>query len=86
MKRPGRGKIWEVLIDEKSMARFSNLEDAVAAVDYELERRGRLTALSALPTALWRRGESGSMPAKALQRALWDRIVGRSDTRGIRAQ
>lgn len=77
MKRPGRGKIWEVLIDGKSMARFSNLEDAVAAVDYELERRGRLTALSALPTAAWRRGESGSIPAKELQQALWDRIVGR---------
>jgi ATP-dependent helicase IRC3 len=86
LKRPGRGKIWEVLIDETSMARFSNLEDAVAAVDYELERRGRLTALSALPTAPWRRGESGSMRAKALQQALWDRIVGRADTRAIRAQ
>ncbi len=74
LKRPGRGKVWEVLIDEKSMARFSQLEDAVAAVDYELERRGRAIAMSALPAAAWRGGmQSG--PARALQQALWDRIV-----------
>jgi hypothetical protein len=77
LKRPGRGKVWEVLMDEKPMARFSNLEDAVAAVDYELERRGRNTALSALPLASWRHGAAGSSHAKALQKALWERIVGR---------
>jgi ATP-dependent helicase IRC3 len=78
LKRPGRGKVWEVLMDEKSMARFSQLEEAVAAVDYELERLGRNTALSALPSAAWRRGASaqGGL-AKALQLALWEKIAGR---------
>jgi ATP-dependent helicase IRC3 len=78
LRRPGRGKVWEVLIDEKSMARFSNIEDAVAAVDYELERRGRLTAASALPSAEWRLGGNEGGRAKSLQKMLWERIVGRA--------
>lgn len=78
LKRPGRGKVWEVLMDEKSMARFSTLEDAVAAVDYELDQRGRATALSALPTAPWRqRASAQGRQAIALQQALWERIVRR---------
>lgn len=80
LKRPGRGKVWEVLMDDKSMARFSTIEDAVAAVDYELEQRGRLTALSALPSASWRSGAGGKQ-AKALQQAVWERIVGRPSVR-----
>ncbi|MDB6155943.1 MAG: helicase, phage associated protein [Chthoniobacteraceae bacterium] len=76
LKRPGRGKVWEVLMDDKAMARFSQLEEAVAAVDYELERRGRFTAMSALPTASWRRGTLKGN-GQFLQRALWERIVGR---------
>lgn len=81
LKRPGRGKVWEVLMDGKSMERFSTLEDAVSAVDYELERRGRAAALSALPTASWRRGDGGQQ-AKALQKALWERIVRRPRREG----
>lgn len=77
LKRPGRGKNWEVLMESRSMARFSNLEEAVAAVDYELERRGRATALSALPTAPWRHGDARGSHAESLQKALWERIVGR---------
>ncbi|MDX2021714.1 MAG: DEAD/DEAH box helicase [Deltaproteobacteria bacterium] len=69
-KRTGRGKVWEVLIDDEPMARFSTIEDAVAAVDYEIEQRGRAAALSALPTALWRRSD---LPSR-LVAALWQRV------------
>jgi superfamily II DNA or RNA helicase len=50
-----RNRRWEVHLDQSMMARFSTLEEAVAAVDYEVERRGRHAALSALPGAAWRR-------------------------------
>ncbi len=71
LKRPGHGKVWEVLMDDKAMARFSQLEEAVAAVDYELERRGRATAS-------WRQGAPERIkPAETLQRALWEKIAGR---------
>ena len=72
LKRSGRGKVWEVLMDERTMARFLQIEEAVAAVDYELGERGRVVALSALPSALWRHS---SKKAMELQQALWDRIV-----------
>lgn len=71
LKRPGRGKVWEVVLDGKAMARFSKLEDAVAAVDYEVERRGRHAALSALPSAAWRRAGRDA----ELERALHDRVA-----------
>lgn len=75
-RRPGRGKVWEVLMDEKAMARFSQLEEAVAAVDYEVEQRGRSAALSALPTAAWRLGSTAQTNhPDSLHRALWDRII-----------
>lgn len=73
VKRPGRGKVWEVLIDGVSKARFSGFEEGVSAVDYELERRGRSVALSARPNAEWRRSESGVSPEE-LQNALWQRL------------
>ena len=75
-RRPGRGKVWEVLLDDKAMARFSQLEEAVAAVDYEVEQRGRSAALSALPTAAWRLGSTTQTNhPDSLHRALWDRII-----------
>jgi len=74
-RRPGRGKVWEVLMDDKAMARFSQLEEAVAAVDYEVEQRGRSAALSALPTAAWRLGGTAHNHPDSLHRALWDRII-----------
>lgn len=75
-RRPGRGKVWEVLMDDKAMARFSQLEEAVAAVDYEVEQRGRSAALSALPTAAWRLGGTAQPNhPDSLHRALWDRII-----------
>lgn len=75
LKLPGRGKVWEVLMDGASIERFSELEEAVSAVDYELEKLGRPIALSALPAAAWRQASQGSVPrADILQKALWDRL------------
>jgi superfamily II DNA or RNA helicase len=76
LKRPGRAKVWEVLIDGQLMARFAEIEEAVEAVDYELGRLGRNVALSAHPAAAWRQDSGGGdESAKKLQQSLWDRIV-----------
>lgn len=78
LRKPGRTKAWEVLIDDRAMARFSQIEEAVAAVDYELEKRGPASALSALPSAPWRKTPAGcGAQAKLLQLALWERIFRR---------
>jgi hypothetical protein len=75
LRRPGRGKVWEVWMEEARSAEFSDLEEAVAAVDYELERRGRFIALSARPDAAWRRVSGAGTPAPhALQHAVWRRV------------
>ncbi|MFO0647839.1 MAG: DEAD/DEAH box helicase [Polyangiales bacterium] len=55
LSRAPRGKRWEVTLDGAVMARFSKLEEAVEAVDYELSRRGRAVESSARSTAPWRR-------------------------------
>ncbi len=75
LRRPGRGKVWEVLMDDAKMARFSELEEAVSSVDYELEKFGRDAANSALPSAPWRLAAPGC-PSQAdiLQRAVWERL------------
>lgn len=49
------GKRWRITVDGKEMARFSKLEDAVEAVDFEVQRAGRASAESARPSAAWRR-------------------------------
>jgi superfamily II DNA or RNA helicase len=72
LRRPGRGKAWEVTLDAKATGRFSRMEEAVEAVDFELERRGRRTAASARPAAPWRHGR-----AEALRLAVWNRICRR---------
>ena len=76
IRRPGRGKIWEITVDGKVMERFSRLEEAVEAVDFELERRGPRTAAAALPTAPWRRAVvSPNVSAEdALRLAVWRRF------------
>jgi ATP-dependent helicase IRC3 len=53
-RRAGRGKIWEVLMDGRTMERFSRLEEAVEAVDFELARLGPAVQRSAAPDARWR--------------------------------
>ncbi|WP_394825598.1 DEAD/DEAH box helicase [Pendulispora albinea] len=88
--RGARGKKWEVSVDGKVVDRFSRMEDAVAAVDYEIDRRGRATAASARHEASWRSAPAPAtivegLRAKvrptrwsdALQLEVWERIVGR---------
>jgi ATP-dependent helicase IRC3 len=82
LRRAGRGKAWEVILDGKSKDRFSRMEDAVQAVDYEIGRMGRGASASALEGASWRRasGSGGSADlhaGEALRLATWKRITGR---------
>lgn len=75
LKRPGRGSVWEVWMDGERSAQFSEIEEAVCAVDYEIERRGRAPALSARPDAAWRQATVENIPvAQALQEAVWMRV------------
>ena len=81
---PARGKCWEVAIDGRLMERFSRIEEAVEAVDYEIERIGRGAVLSAAAEAAWRRaappvaGEAPGPPAanlaEALRLSVWHRL------------
>jgi superfamily II DNA or RNA helicase len=88
--RARTGKRWEVSLDGKIMERFSTIEEAVQAVDYEIARMGRAPAASALESASWRRRPapeslSGSLDAAsrptdladALRMSVWERVVGR---------
>jgi ATP-dependent helicase IRC3 len=86
LKRAERGKKWQVSLDGKDVARFSTLEEAVQAVDYEIERRGRAASASAHADAPWRHAPSTAAPAEAgvaptlaeaLRLAVWQRVVGR---------
>jgi hypothetical protein len=70
--RGGRGKRWEVSLDGKERARFSTIEEAVQAVDFEVTRFGRGAAASARPDASWRLDSRG----EALRLATWNRLVG----------
>ena len=65
LKRGGRGKTWEVELDGRPMARFSTLEQAVEAVDYEIDQMGRAASASARDEAPWR---SRAAPAALLAR------------------
>ena len=67
-----RGKRWEVCVDGRAQDRFSTLEAAVEAVDYELGRRGPAVLASAREEAPWRKAR-----AEALRLALWRRVTGR---------
>jgi hypothetical protein len=87
VRRPGRGKCWEVVMDGRAMERFSRLEAAVEAVDFELERMGPRAVLSAAAEAAWRRAPApvaGDVPGpraanlgEALRLRVWDRLHGR---------
>ncbi|MFO0755391.1 MAG: DEAD/DEAH box helicase [Byssovorax sp.] len=73
-----RGKRWEVTMDGKPVARFSTVEEAVAAVDYEVEQLGPRARASALHDAAWRRapsGDGGRTREEAMRLAVWKRIV-----------
>jgi ATP-dependent helicase IRC3 len=72
LARAARGKRWEVQMDGKVRERFSTLEAAVEAVDYELSRRGPRVLASALEGAPWRRGVD-----RELRLAVWQRVNAR---------
>ena len=65
LARAARGKRWEVAIDDRIKERFSTLEEAVQAVDYEVDQRGRAAASSARHDATWRHA---APPATVLAR------------------
>jgi superfamily II DNA or RNA helicase len=87
VRRAARGKCWEVVMDGRPMERFSRLEAAVEAVDFELERMGRGAVLSAAPEAAWRRAAAPAVEApaglrptnlaEALRLAVWNRFHSR---------
>lgn len=89
LSRVVRGKRWEVAIDQQVMERFSTLEEAVQAVDYEIDRRGRAAAASARDDAPWRyapapvelvarlRDKRVTTQAEALQMAVWEAVTRR---------
>jgi hypothetical protein len=86
-----RGKAWEVSLDGMPRERFSTIEEAVQAVDYEVERMGRAAYASALVSASWRRRLAPPEMAQpftsrrppvvflgdVLRLTAWQRIVGR---------
>jgi hypothetical protein len=86
-RRAGRGKCWEVMMDGRPMERFSRLEAAVEAVDFELERMGRGVVLSAAAEAAWRRAAPPAADpgaanlGEALRLGVWHRF----SPRGARA-
>ncbi|MDI1480378.1 DEAD/DEAH box helicase [Polyangium sp. y55x31] len=80
VSRGARGKRWEVLVDGESMARFSRIEEAVEAVDYEVQRMGRAAEASALASAHWRSepapaGSRAETRADALRLEVFGRVV-----------
>ncbi|MDX2054810.1 MAG: DEAD/DEAH box helicase [Polyangiaceae bacterium] len=81
LKRGHRGKAWEVTLDGRVMSRFSRLEEAVEAVDYELGRMGRHALVSARPGAAWRSGKADDV----LVLRAWQRINGGAPVKGPRA-
>ena len=73
-KRGARGKRWHVSMDGKLVERFGAIEEAVAAVDYEVGQMGRGVQTSALAGAAWRsapapegRGPKAGTLAEALR-------------------
>jgi ATP-dependent helicase IRC3 len=79
LQRAARGKRWEVSLDGKPKDRFSSIEAAVEAVDYEISRMGPHALASARDQADWRhaRGSDGAAPADSLRLAVWQRVFGK---------
>jgi len=50
----GKAKGWEVQLDGRAVSRFTTVEQAIEAVDYELGKKGRAVAASARHEAGWR--------------------------------
>lgn len=88
IKRRARGKAWEVSFDGRFMERYSRMEEAVEAVDYEIGKRGQKAALSARREAAWRsqpapeallRELRSERPPRAWAEALALRVIERLD-------
>lgn len=77
LERQVRGKRWEVTLDGKPVERFSEVAQAVDAVDYEIGKAGRASAASALEGAEWRKERAGEHTrAEELRLAVWRRVTG----------
>ncbi|MEI9947944.1 MAG: hypothetical protein WDO74_02935 [Pseudomonadota bacterium] len=77
LQRAARGKRWEVSLDRKPMDRFSSIEAAVEAVDYEIARMGARALASAREEASWRRVQGSLLSADSLRLAVWRRVFGK---------
>lgn len=66
LAKGARGRRWEVSVDGRVMERFSTVEEAVAAVDYEVHRMGPAAAASARAGAAWRKTLADEARAKAV--------------------
>lgn len=80
LARGARGKRWEVTLDGRAVGRYSHIEEAVSAVDYEVSRMGRAAEASALASAPWRRekapeGEGAKTMAELLQLRVFKRVL-----------
>ena len=78
LSRAPRGKRWEVEIDGRTMERFSTLEQAVEAVDYEIAQLGPAVAASARDDAPWRRRRAPGSDvtlADALRLVTWHAVT-----------
>jgi ATP-dependent helicase IRC3 len=86
LARSARGKRWEVSVDSRVMDRFSTLEEAVQAVDYEIDRRGPAARASAQANAAWRTspapraileriGDRRATYAEGLQLVVWHAVT-----------
>ena len=86
-----RGKRWQVSVDGAEAERFSTIEEAVQAVDYEVERHGRPACVSARDGAAWRKaavpqqlqaalppvrtGRRATTLGEAMRLAVWAKVV-----------
>jgi superfamily II DNA or RNA helicase len=77
LRSAARGKRWEVRLDGQSKDRFSNIEAAVEAVDYEIARMGPRALASARDEASWRRAPGSQSSADELRLAVWRRVFGK---------
>jgi superfamily II DNA or RNA helicase len=77
LERGARGKRWQVFVDDVLVGRFSALEEAVQAVDFEIDAQGPAIAGSARPEAPWRHAPDpeGRPRAEALRLAAWHRVL-----------
>ncbi len=70
LSKGARGRRWEVSVEGEVMERFSTVEEAVQAVDYEVGAMGRSVEASAREGAGWRRGAVARERAEAATAAV----------------